>query len=350
MINLLALEDTSQWDDFVKSFVNYDIYYTAEYLEPFSAVENAQIYLLTYKNENFKLSYPVLLKDIADDLKFLPSGKFFDLETPYGYGGPIIENFDENSIKLFFKELSEWAKANKIVSQFFRFHPLLKNNIYCDKYVELKSIKQTVFMDTTDEETIYKNMNDKCRNMVKKAIKNGVTIEIDNSINSQIVFKNLYSQTMSRHNASDFYYFTDAFWDCIFKQLGTLCNIFVAKYENIIISSAIIYECGQFLHYHLSASDRDYMKFGAVNLLLYEVAKYGAKKGIKKFHLGGGVDAGDGLFIFKKSFNKNGLLDFYIGRNIFDKDKYNDLLNLRKKYEPDFDLNNKRLIGYRGNA
>ena len=78
MINLLALEDTSQWDDFVKSFVNYDIYYTAEYLEPFSAVENAQIYLLTYKNENFKLSYPVLLKDIADYLKFLPSVKFFD--------------------------------------------------------------------------------------------------------------------------------------------------------------------------------------------------------------------------------------------------------------------------------
>ena len=33
------------------------------------------------------------------------------------------------------------------------------------------------------------------------------------------------------------------------------------------------------------------------------------------------------LLIFKKAFNKNGILDFYIGKKIFDKETYKKLVN-----------------------
>ena len=124
--------------------------------------------------------------------------------------------------------------------------------------------------------------------------------------------------------------------------------MFSAKYnDEIIVSCALIYEGGKYLHYHLSCSNSQYSKLGANNLLLYEVSKYGCKKGYEAFHLGGGVEAEDGLFIFKKSFNKSGLKDFYIGRNIFNKEKYNFLMNKRKELDFDFDLDTNYLIGYR---
>lgn len=78
------------------------------------------------------------------------------------------------------------------------------------------------------------------------------------------------------------------------------------------------------------------MKLGANNLLLYEVAKDFSIKGYKKFHLGGGYGGNDSpLFEFKKSFNKNGILDFYIGKKIYNKKMYDKLVNIRKKEEND---------------
>ena len=89
------------------------------------------------------------------------------------------------------------------------------------------------------------------------------------------------------------------------------------------------------------------MNLAGNNLLLYEVSKYGYEKGLKKFHLGGGIIANDGLFNFKKSFNRNGLKDFYIGKIIFNSEKFNYLVKLRKENDKDFDIKNDMMITYR---
>lgn len=328
----------------------YDIYYLHEYVQPFKIFEKTNPLLIYYEGKNTRLCYVVHKNDIAD---FKPlqnaiyKNKYFDIETPYGYGGPLVENYDKNDIKDFFKELNKWAVENKIVSQFFRFHPLLRNHKYFEEFCDTKTFKQTVCIDLQNEDIIYKNMNDKCRNMIKKARKSGIETVIDNSIESWCCFKELYKQTMERNNANEYYFFNKEFFEKLYSQLGSLCNLFCAKLQDKYISMALIYECNELMHYHLSASNKDYLKFGATNILLYEAAKYGAYKNYKSFHLGGGVGAYDGLFIFKKSFNKNNLIDFYIGRNIFNHEIYNLLMLKRKELNADFDLNTSRMIGYR---
>ena len=67
----------------------------------------------------------------------------------------------------------------------------------------------------------------------------------------------------------------------------------------------------------------------------------------QKLHLGGGTGVTDSLFNFKKQFNKNGHLPFWIGRTIFDRAAYDDLLDIRQKLNPDFDKNNEYYIQYR---
>ena len=84
------------------------------------------------------------------------------------------------------------------------------------------------------------------------------------------------------------------------------------------------------------------------NLLLYEAALWCCNHGVHKLHLGGGVSLEeDGLFHFKKQFNKYGRIGFYVGRTIFDKAKYNFLCNQRHKEDSTFDVNNSFMIQYR---
>lgn len=349
-LEIIDISDRQRWGNIIKTFTDADPYYHVDYIAPFCDFEHTKGILLYYKGVKTELCYPVVLQDISDFPPFnnhITKGRFFDIATPYGYGGPLVNNFSKDDVKDFFVQLKDWAMQNNIVSHFYRFHPLLGNYKYCEDCVELKTFKKTVFLDLQNEETVYKNLNDKCRNALKKAAKNGIKVIIDNSVSMQKKFVELYKGTMQRNGASDYYYFNDTFFANLFKSLGGISNIFSAVYNGEVIASAIIFGASQNMHYHLSAANREYMKLAANNLLLYEVALYGVKNGFSKFHLGGGVEPEDGLFIFKKSFNKNGLLDFYIGRIIFDADKYNDLMLMRKKINSLFDMDTNYMIGYR---
>jgi hypothetical protein len=101
------------------------------------------------------------------------------------------------------------------------------------------------------------------------------------------------------------------------------------------------------MHYHLSANLAEYRTFAPTNLLLYEAANWGRENGLKALHLGGGLGVEDSLFHFKKQFNRQGRIGFCIGRNIFDREAYDKLLQLRKQGCSDFDVENSYYIQYR---
>jgi len=102
------------------------------------------------------------------------------------------------------------------------------------------------------------------------------------------------------------------------------------------------------MHYHLSASDRDYQNLAATNLLLYEAACWGCVSGYKTLHLGGGLGSKeDGLFKFKKAFNKDSQTYFSVGKKIFDNEKYDELIDIRKQ-GLDFNEDTSFFPAYRG--
>ena len=58
--------------------------------------------------------------------------------------------------------------------------------------------------------------------------------------------------------------------------------------------------------------------------MLWEAAKELQKRGVKRFHLGGGTTGNedDSLFLFKRRFSKD-TCQFYIGKLIFNQYAYN---------------------------
>lgn len=288
-------------------------------------------------------------RDIADDKKFLSileKDRYFDYETPYGYGGPLCEHsISELGQKQFLKEMIDYTKTNGIVSQFVRFHPLLGNFKLAPYIFKTRYLHQTIYIDTSSSDLIIENMDSKNRNMVRKAKKNDVEI-VQKPINDYRDFIPIYEETMVKDDADDYYFFKENY----FKEQVHLKNhacFFYAIKDGIPIAGSIMYYNDTYMHYHLAGTHTKYRKYSPSNLLLYEAACWASERGIKKFHLGGGIVEDDNLFGFKKQFNKNGRLPFYVGRTIFDQDLYKQLMNIRKKADSEFNMENTRMTQYR---
>ena len=181
MLNVIDASRKEIWNGTVKSFDNWDIYYLQEYALSFQIHGDGTPFLVEYRDDNARFCYVVMMSDIADAPQFkgvLEHGRYFDLETPYGYGGPLSDGpVPETSQDRFMAAFSEYAESKGIVSQFVRFHPLLMNHETAPRMFETRYLHDTVYIDTSSPEIIMGNMGSKNRNMVRKAIKNGVTVE-----------------------------------------------------------------------------------------------------------------------------------------------------------------------------
>lgn len=307
------------------------------------------MYLISFENGEERFCYVVMQKDIADCDAFsgaIEKGQYYDWETPYGYGGPLTDGvISSESQKMFQKEIVEYCAERRIVAQFVRFHPLLDNYAVLPEVIETRYLRDTIYIATESPEKIMENMDSKNRNMVRKAIKNNVTIE-KRDINDFDAFLSMYEETMQKNNADPYYTFHRDYFESL-ESLDKNAFILYAMMDGMPISSSIIFHNDRYMHYHLSGSHVAYRNYSPSNLLLYEAACLASEMGIKQFHLGGGMAPDDSLFGFKKQFNKHGRVPFHVGRTIFCKEAYDALLAVRKSITPEFDVNNGFMIQYR---
>lgn len=342
ILNIIHVEDKETWNGIVKSFSEWDIYYLNEYACSLQLHGDGEPWLIYYEKDGGRICYVVMQQDLADfsplsgDLK---KEEYFDWTTPYGYGGPLTEGcISVRWIHDFIEELTRWCKEHKIVSQFFRFHPLLQNQKILEEISDVVYLKKTVYIDTKDKETIFQNMTPNNRNMVRKAIRNGIEILVDHGERVDD-FKRIYEATMKKNGAEGYYYFEKEYFDYLIREMQSNLVFFYALYQGMPISASIFFYNETYMHYHLSGTLPEYRKLAAANLLLSKAADWAVERGIKKFHLGGGIAAEDSLFSFKKHFNRDGFLDFCIGKIIFDLGTYHRLVGIREKKDQQFKQN-----------
>ena len=346
-MKILELEQRDEWDKIVRSFNDYDVYWLSGYVKAFEIHGDGKPLLFFYEDDESRGINVVMLRDIANDSRFvekIPQKTYWDISTPYGYGGWIIEGKIKEEL---FIEYTRKCIEFGIICEFVRFHPMLENVKFCKNEYRVVELGNTVALDLESPETIWANITSKNRNMIRKAQKNNV--KIYNARNPQIysIFKKIYNETMDKDNADEFYYFTDEFYKSILEDLPQNAQVFYALYEEKIIAASIMLASNGKMNYHLSGSMREYSHLAPTNLLLYEAAIWGYTNGYKTLYLGGGVGSEeDSLYKFKKSFyRKDDVKKFFIGKKIFDEEKYkilcelvdkNDINNLYDGYFPKY--------------
>lgn len=333
MLTVYEVWQNEEWDNIVRSFADFDVYYLSGYVKAFQLHGDGTPLLFYYRDETVRGINVVMKRDVATDKHFsdrLEENVIFDFSTPYGYGGWLIEG--ERTEKLFLA-YEEWCRKNNIVSEFVRFHPLVSNHNVALGAYNVVGLGNTVALDLSSPEKIWCNITSKNRNMIRKAEKNGVEIRYGRDSNLIEIFREIYNATMDKDNASKYYYFAPEFYESVLNDLEKEAQIFYAVYEEKIIAASIVLIANGRLNYHLSGSRREYQHLAPTNLLLYKAALWGFEHGCKTFYLGGGVGSGeDSLFKFKKAFYRgDDLPQFHIGKKILNEEKYNELVSLRSE-------------------
>lgn len=333
MIDVISLDENSEWDTLVKSFNNYDIYYLSSYVKAFRIHGDGEPILIYFDNNEIRAINVVMRRDISKNYKFkdlIEPDTYYDYSTPYGYGGFLLEgNITDDNIRLLKDSYEKYCLDNNIISEFVRFHPLYNNEQNLEGIYQIEQLGNTITIDLEQPDKIWENLVGKNRNVIRKARKNGVEIYWGRDSSLFEKFIPLYNQTMDSDDATEYYYFDNEFYDSILHDLKYNMLFFYAVFEGKITSMAMILFGDDFMHYHLSASDREYQRLASNNLLLYEAAYWGSQNGYKKFHLGGGVGSQeDSLYSFKKRFSKDKPNTYSIGRKIFNKDLYKQLVDL----------------------
>lgn len=343
MLTLYTLEQSEKWDSVVRSFEKHDAYWLSGYVKAFYIHGDGEPLLFYYCDESIRGINVVMKRDVAQDKHFsgkIPGGKYFDFATPYGYGGWVMEGVKpESSLNTepLFNAYSTWLQRHGIISEFVRFHPMLKNHEACQKFYEVLRLGEVVHMDLSSREGIWNNIISKNRNVIRKAIKNNIKVYNGRFPEIYKRFRAIYNSTMDKDNAEDYYYFGEQFYESVLNDLPNNAQIFWAEKDGTIIAASIMLATNGYMNYHLSGSLREFNSLAPTNLLIYEAALWGNANGYRTLYMGGGVGSGeDNLFKFKHAFYKGDLNRFYIGKKIVDNEKYNQLLRMREPIDSGF--------------
>ena len=214
------------------------------------------------------------------------------------------------------------------VSEFVRYHYLFNKEYYFSRNIENRHNRNIILVDLSrGMEYIWnKEFSATNRNLVRKLVKEGFSVCIEEGAGNLELFIDMYESTMKNANAAEFYYFPRSFYYNLFRKLGN--NIFLARVEKDghTYAAALFFKSGNILTYYLSARDLMNYKVPSSNLLLSEVIKYAASENCLMFNLGGGTinSDDDSLFKFKKNFSCN-TYEFTIGKRIHNPDMYESI-------------------------
>lgn len=331
MIKIYTISQADEWNDVVRSFPNHDVYYLSGYCKAFEVHGDGAPELLYYEEGMLRAIYVYMKRQIASGM--------VDTVTPYGYGGVLFDgDTSTQNIELFGKAFERQMQNDGVVSNFVRYHPVLKNAGPMKQISEVIDLGKTIAIDLSSPEIIWENIHSKNRNMIRKAEKNSIEIKHGKGMDLLEKFMEIYNKTMDKDHAEAYYYFKFPFYESIHDNLYDNYEMFYAEYEGKIIAMSIMIFANGRLNYHLSGSDIEYRNLAPSNLLLYKAALWGCEQGMKTFHLGGGVGSGeDNLYKFKAAFNKISDYQFSIGKQVFDKRAYDELVKRRKETDANFD-------------
>ncbi len=330
-----AVTEKEQWNRIVQSFEDYDVFYLNEYVTAFMNEEkkNGVPILLLYENDNDRAINVVFRRDVADDERFInkiPKESYFDLISPYGYGGFWGKVGDYDTLN---EAYNKYCRAKGYICEFVRFELFGDYRAHYDGEVESRTHNVVRSLDMSIDE-IWMDFKQKVRKNVKKANSNNLEIVIENTDAHLLDFLDIYYTTMERSNAESEYYFSKAFFETL-NQMTENIMYFHVVYEGKVISTELVIYGADNCYSYLGGTNRDYFDLRPNDFLKHEIIKWAKEKGLKNFILGGGYGTDDGIFQYKTCLAPHGIVDFYIGRKIFDVTTYQELVDMRSKNNPE---------------
>lgn len=245
---------------------------------------------------------------------------WYDLQSPYGYGGPLASCDDPDFLARATSAYRNWCEEEGILAEFVRFHPLAENWRFYGGTV--KHDRQTVAIPLGQPPLAGYSV--RARTAVRKAMNAGLHADWLPAVNHAREFGAFYRQAMAAIHAEPSYHFGDAYFLALMALPGV--RLLACRLAGQWLAAGLFLEGGDALEYHLSAANDEGKKWAATNLLLHDAAQTGHEEGRSWLYLGGGTDRREDnpLLFFKAGFSSR-RFPFRIGHQVFQPAAYEEM-------------------------
>lgn len=307
-----------------------DVYFEPEYVQAYADSADVEACCAVCKLGTALLLYPFLKSRIGRDGEPPNVLALMDIQSPYGYGGPVVNPAGEapQFLQQAWSRFSEWCAAERIVSEFVRFHPLLENVRWSPQAMRTFKDRVTVpimlesYEGTLRGSSYYRTH----RQMLNKAERLGFSFHVLTGRSELSWFVPLYQETQEFLQAGSETSFGMKYFETLTEGLGERAWLGVVKQSGAITAAALVLESPVYLHSHLMGYRRNMPTAGMTNVLYHGIALEGASRGKAVLHMGGGRTAceQDSLLRFKESLSP-ARADFWLGTICHNHTQYEEL-------------------------
>jgi hypothetical protein len=305
--------DSAEWLEHWATWPEREVFAHPRYVSLY-ADDHSQALCAAWRSDDGGVLYPFLLRD----LRVEPFGvDAADIVTPYGYGGAFAWG---EAPAGFWPAFDAWAAEQHVVSEFVRL-ALFEDELLPYPGEREQRLVNVVRDLAPSADELWMDCEHKVRKNVKKARRAGVTIEFDTDGARLDDFVRLYAHTLDRREAPTRYRFSRDF----FEQLPDAYVYVHALHDDEVVSSELVLLSEHNAYSFLGGTQSDAFDLRPNDLLKWELILWAKQAGQRRFVLGGGYEADDGIFRYKRSFAPHGLVPFYVGRRILEPQLYREL-------------------------
>lgn len=296
-------EDREEWDKFVTSHPEANFLQSRDFYEFYLSRGN-QVVRRLLKNDG------EIIGCYAGVIENAKRGRYLAIA-----GGPLLDWEDRSAVNLLFQDMKAQGKKHKCA--FVRVRPQLELSEFGMQLMQDLGLRRAPMALSVEfagildleksEEEILKGMRQRLRRALRKAEKNGITIDKSTSPKDIHEFYQIELQTAGRHR---FVAFSE---DFLTKQFAAFARhneavLYTARLNGEILAQNFMIFYGNEASYHYGVSSELGTKYSGAPLLHMEAMRDARKRGIKRYNFWGIVEETEihhrfyGVSCFKRGF------------------------------------------------
>ncbi len=277
------------------------------------------------EDDSSYIMYPFLQRSISSlgNFEGIISPEYQDITGLYGRGGLVCSEKNGFDVSSFHGELQSYCNDSRIICGFDRYHPIVGNHGIVGHKTKVFDIGGFVVVNLSRPiSEIEAEFTHAVRKNIKKATRAGCSIFSEVTLEHLDDFMAVYSATLARNHAADFYYLPEDFYRDLPSQMEGKYRFFYTELAGRVVSCELVLFHGIYCHSFLGGTLEGFGSVCPNHMLKREIIRFAQESGCQYYLLGGGTKPYDGIWSYKNGFSPEGTVASHIGGTIFDDDAY----------------------------